>query len=86
MRLCYIIDISEYKKMKMLYTVIHGSALYYLNKDKEPSPDIILEENMQVIAQMKLISSLSSLLTTPYSGNGDLCEMENSVNEMDYLQ
>ena len=81
-----IVDISEYKKMKMLYTVIRGSLLYYLIKDKEPNPDVILEDNMQVIAQMKVISSLSGLLTTSYSGNGDLSETENSVNEMDYLQ
>ncbi len=70
----------------MLYTVIRGSLLYYLIKDKEPNPDVILEDNMQIIAQMKLISSLSCLLTIPYSGNGDLSEMENSVNEVDYLQ
>lgn len=81
-----IITVDEYKKIKVLYRVIHGSKIYYMIRDKEPNPDIIMETNMQIVAQMKLIDSFSNLLAVSYSGNGDLSDKENAVNEMEYFQ
>lgn len=81
-----IISVDEYKKIKMLHSVIQGSEIYYHNKDKEPNPDIIMEENTQIIAQTKLIDSLSDILSIAYTGNGDLCDQLNSVNEFEFLQ
>lgn len=81
-----VISVEDYKKIKMLHCVIRGSKIYYLMKDQEPNPDIFMEENMQIAAQMKLIDGFSNLLKIPYSGDGDLSDKENAVNEMEYLQ
>ena len=80
------ISIGEYKEIKMLREAIHSSEIYYRIKDKEPNPDVILEENTQIIAQTKLINSLSGILSIAYAGNGDLSNQLNSVNEFEFLQ
>ncbi len=81
-----IITIDEYKKIKMFYRAIWSSKIYYLMKEREPNPDIIMEVNTHIAAQMKLIDNYSDLLDVAYSGDGDLSDKENTVNEMDYLQ
>lgn len=81
-----VISEDEYKKIKVLHGAIQGSEIYYHIKDKEPNSDIILEENTQIIAQTKLIDSLSDILSIAYTGNSDLCDQLNSVNEFEFLQ
>lgn len=81
-----VISVDEYKEIKMLREAIHSSEIYYRIKDKEPNPDVILEENTQIIAQTKLINSLSGILSIAYAGDGDLSNQLNSVNEFEFLQ
>lgn len=81
-----VISVEDYKKIRMLHKVIRGSKIHYLLNDKEPNPDIIMEQNWQIAAQIKLIGGISNLLKIPYSGNGDLRCREDAANEMEYLQ
>lgn len=80
-----IISVVDYKKIKLIYKIILGSKIYYLMSEKEPSPDIIEEENKIIATQLKLYEPFSKLPSKSFSSGELLSEMENRVNEMDYL-